>query len=77
MDGLIRNALSFINNHSALVMILVLFLLTAGLASCFFIEKRRFTTKEIALLGMPAVLSLIYKLEKRKRKQKQTIHNKI
>jgi len=59
MDGLIRNALSFINNHSALVMILVLFLLTAGLASCFFIEKRRFTTKEIALLGMLIALNII------------------
>lgn len=59
MDNLIRSALSFINEHSALVMILVLLILALGLISCFVIEKKRFTTKEIALLGMLIALNII------------------
>ncbi len=59
MDTLIRGALSFINDHSALVMILVLIALVLGLVSCFIVEKKRFTTKEISLLGMLIALNII------------------
>lgn len=59
MDTLIRGALSFINDHSALVMILVLITLVLGLVSCFIVEKKRFTTKEISLLGMLIALNII------------------
>lgn len=59
MDALIRNALSFVNEHSALVMIIVLAVLALGLISCFVIEKKRFTTKEITLLGMLIALNII------------------
>ena len=59
MDTLIRGALSFINDHSALVMILVLIALVLGLVSCFIVEKKRFTTKEVSLLGMLIALNII------------------
>lgn len=59
MDALIRNLLSFMNEHSALVMIIVLVVLTCGLISCFLIKKIRFTTKETALLGMLIALNII------------------
>ena len=59
MDTLIRGALSFINDHSALVMILVLITLVLGLVSCFIVEKKRFTTKEVSLLGMLIALNII------------------
>ena len=59
MDALILHALEFINSHSALVMILVLFLLAAGLVSCFTLEKQRFTVKEITVLGMLIALNII------------------
>lgn len=47
------------NEHSALVMIIVLVVLTCGLISCFLIKKIRFTTKETALLGMLIALNII------------------
>ena len=59
MDSIIRKALSLINTHSALVMALVLVVLIGGLVSCFVIEKRRFTTKEITLMGMLIALHII------------------
>lgn len=59
MDALIRNLLSFMNEHSALVMIIVLVVLASGLISCFLIKKTRFTTKETALLGMLIALNII------------------
>lgn len=59
MDIIIRKALELINTHSALIMVLVLLLLLGGLISCFIIEKRRFSTKEITLMGMLIALHII------------------
>ena len=59
MDALILSALEFINNHSALVMILVLLTLGVGLVSCFTVEKQRLTVKEITVLGMLIALNII------------------
>ena len=59
MDTLIRNALNLFNEHSALVMIIVLVALALGLVSCFVVEKKRFTTKDITLLGMLIALNII------------------
>lgn len=59
MDAIIREALSFINDHGALLMIIIILLLVGGLASCFLIEKRRFTTKEITLMGMLVALNVV------------------
>ena len=59
MDQLIRDTLSFINDHGALLMVLIILLLISGLAGCFLIEKHRFTTKEIALMGMLVALNVI------------------
>ena len=59
MDAIIRGALSFIKDHSALLMILIVVLLILGLGSCFLIEKRRFTTREITLMGMLVALNII------------------
>ena len=59
MDALILSMLEFINSHSALVMTLVLLVLSAGLISCFTIEKQRFTVKESTVLGMLIALNII------------------
>lgn len=59
MDAMIRGALSFINDHGALLMIIVILLLIGGLASCFLFEKRRFTTREISLMGMLVALNVV------------------
>ena len=59
MDQLIRDTLSFINDHGALLMVLIILLLISGLAGCFLIEKHRFTTKEITLMGMLVALNVI------------------
>lgn len=59
MDAVIRGALGFINDHGALLMIIIVLLLVGGLAGCFLIEKRRFTTKEVTLMGMLVALNVI------------------
>ena len=59
MDAMIRGALSFINDHGALLMIIIILLLIGGLASCFLFEKRRFTTREISLMGMLVALNVV------------------
>lgn len=59
MDTVILGALSFINDHGALLMVLIVVLLILGLGSCFLIEKRRFTTREITLMGMLVALNII------------------
>ena len=59
MDTLIRNTLTLFNEHSALIMIIVLVALALGLVSCFVVEKKRFTTKDITLLGMLIALNII------------------
>ena len=59
MDAVIRGALGFINDHGALLMIIIVLLLVGGLAGCFLIEKRRFTTKEVTLKGMLVALNVI------------------
>ena len=59
MDTIIRGALGFINDHGALLMIIIVLLLVGGLASCFLIEKRRFTTREVTLMGMLVALNVI------------------
>lgn len=59
MDAVIRGALGFINDHGALLMIIIVLLLVGGLAGCFLIEKRRFSTKEVTLMGMLVALNVI------------------
>ena len=59
MDALIRSALGFINDHSALLMVIILVLLVGGLASCFLLEKRRLTTREVTAMGMLVALNVV------------------
>ena len=59
MEGIIHGALSFVNDHGALLMMIVMLLLVIGLASCFLMEKRRFTTREVTVMGMFVALNVI------------------
>ena len=59
MDAVIRKGLEMLDSHGALLMVIIAALLILGLASCFLIEKRRFTTREVALMGMLVALNVV------------------
>jgi len=59
VDAVIRKGLEMLDSHGALLMVIIAALLILGLASCFLIEKRRFTTREVALMGMLVALNVV------------------
>lgn len=59
MDTVVRPALRFIGQHSALLLIIILVLLAVGMAACFLADKRRFTARDIAAMGMLVALNVV------------------
>lgn len=59
LDTLLHAMLDFVGAHSALLTVIVLILLALGLTLCLAVRKRRFTTREIAAMGMLAALNVV------------------
>jgi ECF transporter S component (folate family) len=58
-DAVLHAVLDFVGAHSALLTILILVLLVIGMVLCLTVQKRRFTVREIAAMGMLAALNVV------------------
>lgn len=59
MENLLHVLLAFIEDRSALLLIIVLLLLCVGMALCFLLDRRRFTARDITAMGMLVALNVV------------------
>ena len=59
LDTVLHAILDFVGAHSALLTVLILIALGVGMVLCLTVQKRRFTVREIAVMGMLAELGAI------------------
>lgn len=59
MDAFIRPVLEYIGAHTALLLGCILALLAVGMALCFFADRRRFSARDVAVMGMLAALNVV------------------
>ena len=59
LDTVLHAILDFVGAHSALLTVLILIALGVGMVLCLTVQKRRFTVREIAVMGMLAALNIV------------------
>ena len=62
LDTVLHAILDFVGAHSALLTVLILIALGVGMVLCLTVQKRRFTVREIAVMGMLAALNVVLNL---------------